>query len=101
MKVQRGLPLVFVAAILVSLHSSIGPVQLVRIDKGPPGLEEILKAGERVNDQLATEPRYIDRGIASEIWHFYVITAVGQDGVESNFSREVEVPPVPPKQGGE
>ena len=56
---------------------------------------------ERVNGQLATEPRYIDRGVASEIWHFYVITAVGQDGVESNFSREVEVPPVPPKQGGE
>ena len=56
---------------------------------------------ERVNDRLVTEPRYIDRGVASEIWHFYVITAAGQDGVESNFSRQVDVPPVPPKQEAE
>ena len=55
MKVQRALPLVFLAASLVFLHPSIGPVQLVRIDKGPPGLEEIFKARDmEVVQELAT-----------------------------------------------
>jgi hypothetical protein len=53
---------------------------------------------EKINDRLVTEPKYADRGVASGMWHFYVITAVGQDGVESNFSRQVDVPPVPPRQ---
>jgi len=54
---------------------------------------------EKINDRPVTEVNYADRGVASGMWHYYVITAVGQDGVESNFSRQVEVPPVPPKQG--
>jgi hypothetical protein len=56
---------------------------------------------EKINDRLVTEPKYADRGVASGMWHFYVITAVGQDGVESNFSRQVDVPPVPPRQEAE
>jgi len=54
---------------------------------------------EKINDRPVTEVNYADRGVASGMGHYYVITAVGQDGVESNFSRQVEVPPVPPKQG--
>jgi len=56
---------------------------------------------EKINDRLVTDPKYVDRGVESETRHFYVITAVGQDGLESNFSRQVEVPPVPPKEGTE
>lgn len=56
---------------------------------------------EKLNDRPVTELKYADRGVASGMWHYYVITAVGQDGVESNFSRQVEVPPVPPRQGAE
>jgi hypothetical protein len=56
---------------------------------------------EKINDRLVTEPKYVDRGVASGISHFYVITAVGQDGVEGNFSRQVDVHPVPPEQGAE
>jgi hypothetical protein len=56
---------------------------------------------EKLNDRPVMELKYADRGVASGMWHYYVITAVGQDGVESNFSRQVEVPPVPPRQGAE
>ena len=56
---------------------------------------------EKINDGPVTEVNYADRGVASGMWHYYVITAVGQDGAESNFSRQVEVPSVPPRQGAE
>ncbi|TRZ90137.1 M20/M25/M40 family metallo-hydrolase [bacterium] len=56
---------------------------------------------EKINDAPVTEVNYADRGVASGMWHYYVITAVGQDGAESNFSRQIEVPSVPPRQGAE
>ena len=56
---------------------------------------------EKINDGPVTEVNYADRGVASGMWYYYVITAVGQDGAESNFSRQVEVPSVPPRQGAE
>jgi hypothetical protein len=55
MKLLRTIPLVFLVAGLVVLHPSTGPVQLVRIDKGAPSLEEIFKARDmEVVQELAT-----------------------------------------------
>jgi len=56
---------------------------------------------EKINDGPVMELKYTDGGVATGVWWYYVITAVGQDGIESNFSRQVEVPPVPPRQGAE
>ncbi len=53
---------------------------------------------QKANEQPVRGTTYADRGVTSGITYYYAITTVDQAGVESNLSREVEVPPLPPKQ---
>jgi hypothetical protein len=53
---------------------------------------------QKVNEQPVPTAIYADRGVSSGVTYFYAVTAVDQAGIESNLSREVEVPPLPPKQ---
>jgi hypothetical protein len=54
---------------------------------------------QKVNDQLVKQERFSDRGVTSGEYHYYVITAVDAAGLESNFSREIEISPLPAKSG--
>jgi hypothetical protein len=55
---------------------------------------------EKVNSGPVAGSSYVDRGVPSGSYQYYVITAVGPSGLESNFSRVLEIPPVPRKLKG-
>ena len=48
---------------------------------------------EKVNAEPVRATIYADRGVTSGVTYYYAVTAVDQAGIESNFSREVEVLP--------
>jgi len=47
----------------------------------------------KINSSPILGNSFLDRNASSEIRYFYVITAVGSSGLESNFSREIEIAP--------
>jgi hypothetical protein len=55
---------------------------------------EISHLGYRkLNSSPLSSPSYMDRGLSVDQPYYYVITAVGPSGLESNYSREVSVRP--------
>ncbi len=48
---------------------------------------------QKLNTEPLTRPTYTDRELTSDRGYFYVVTAVGPTGLESNNSTEVEVAP--------
>ncbi len=53
---------------------------------------------EKVNELAVEGLSFADKGVSSGVTYYYAITAIDRAGVESNLSREIEVPPLPPKQ---
>ncbi len=53
---------------------------------------------QKVNVEPVRATLYADRGVTNGVTYYYAVTAVDQAGIESNLSREVEVPALPPKQ---
>ncbi len=52
---------------------------------------------EKINDSLVTGTTFIDDDVRTDLSYYYVVTAVGATGLESNRSREAVVAPdVPP-----
>lgn len=43
----------------------------------------------KLNSAPVTDPSYVDQGLSSETTYYYVVTAVDDQGRESNFSQEV------------
>jgi hypothetical protein len=55
---------------------------------------------EKVKGDSASGKSFIDRGVARGAYHHYAFPAAGLSGVESDFSRELEIPPPPEKSEG-
>ncbi len=52
----------------------------------------------KVNELAVEGLTFADKGVPSGVTYYYAITAIDRAGTESNLSREIEVPPLPPKQ---